>query len=193
MNRLRLRALSAALSVATGVVVAAAARGDDRATAEALLLPLEQDVAHASITADAVKHARVALERARRMRDANDEPHARLAEALGRRWSEVGRDLVRVADAEHAATAVRLAADDAGARAERERSLLEEAIATQGRFQAELDGIQSKQGPDKTAAVGASIDGGVTAPKARKNHPIVGGAAGARVPDPDGAEAGVMP
>ena len=30
-----------------------------------------------------------------------------------------------------------------------ERSLLEEAIATQGRLQAELDGVQSRQGSDK--------------------------------------------
>jgi hypothetical protein len=190
MDRLRLRALGAAFSIAIGFAVAATARGDDQATAEALLLPIEHDAAHASITADAAKQARASLERATRMRDANDEPRARLAEALGRRWAEVARDLVRVADTEQAATTARLAADDAGARAERERSLLEEAIAMQGRLQAELDGVQSRQGSDKTAAVGAIIDGGPAPAKAGKNHPVP---FAPRASDLGGTDAGVMP
>ncbi len=155
-----------------GLVVAATAHGDDRATAEALLAPLEHDDAHKSITVDAVKQARDALERATRMRDANDEARARLAETLGREWAQVARDLVRASDAEQAATQARLAADDAGARAERERSLLEEAIARQGRLRAELDGLEkAKLGPDRTASVGAT-------PAAPKSSGLDGGTAG---------------
>jgi hypothetical protein len=160
---------------ALALVLSSTARGDDRATAEAILVPLEHDAAHASITADAIKQARFALERATRMRDANDEPRARLAEGVGLRWAEVARDLVRAADVEQAANDARLAANDAGARAERERALLEEAIARQGRLHAELDALQSKQGPDRTAAVGASLDGGALL-KASKTRGVDGGA-----------------
>jgi hypothetical protein len=190
MNRSRLRALGVTFSMGLGLVVAVSARGDDRVTAEALLVPIEHDAAHASVTADAVKQARASLERARRMRDATDEPHARLAEALGRLWAEVARDLVRAADAEQAATTARLAADDAGAQAERERALLEEAIATQGRLRAELDALQSKSTPDRTALAGMSIDGGVVGSKATKSRQTT---ADPRAPGSDSAEAGVMP
>jgi hypothetical protein len=153
------------IAVLLGVVVAATAQGDDRATAEALLGPIEHDAARMAVAADAVKQARDALERATRMRDANDEPRARLAESLGRHWAQVARDLVRAADAERAATTARLAADDAGARADRERSLLEEAIARQGRLRAELEGLdRTKQGADRTAPVGASLEAGAPTP-----------------------------
>jgi hypothetical protein len=174
-------------------VVAATVRGDDRPAAEALLAPVEGEAAKASLTAASIKEARAALERATRMREANDEPRARLAEALGRRWAEVARDLVRAANAENAAAKARLAADDAGARADRERSLLEEAIARQGRLQAELDALQAKQKMDRTANVGPpSDDGGRAA-----SQPSVGRTAGGSAPPalvpPGGADGGAMP
>jgi hypothetical protein len=190
MNRSGLRGLGWMLAgvpcFALAVALATTALGDDRASAEAILVPLEHDTAHASVTADPVKQARFALERATRMRDANDEARARIAEGLGLRWAEVARDAVRAADAEQAANEVRLAANDAGARAERERALLEEAIGRQGRLHAELDALQSKQGPERTAAVGASLDSGI-APKPAKRGPGAG-----RAPD-GGAEAGLLP
>jgi hypothetical protein len=179
MTRSRVRilgvALAAASAFALAIGLASTARGDDRATAEAILAPLEHDAAHASLLSDSIKQARFALERATRMRDANDEPRARLAEGVALRWAEVARDLVRAAEAEQGATAARLAADDAGARADRERALLEEAIARQGRLHAELDALRSKQGPDRTAAVGASLDGGAS-PKTPKPRATDGGA-----------------
>jgi hypothetical protein len=183
-----------ALAAVVGLGIAATAYGDDRATAEAILAPLEHDAAHKAVTADAVKLARDSLERATRMRDANDEPRARLAESLGRQWSQVARDLARASDAEQAATQARLAADDAGARADRERSLLEEAIARQGRLRAELDGLdRAKQGPDRTAPVGASLDGGASPPtKPRTGQaPSAKGAGGpaTRAPEAPGAVA----
>jgi hypothetical protein len=188
MIRSRLRASGIALAALVGLGIAATAQGDDRATAEALLAPIEHDAAHLAIAADAVKQARGALERATRMRDANDEPRARLAESLGRHWAQVARDLARAADAEQVANKARLAADDAGARADRERSLLEEAIARQGRLRAELEGLdRAKQGPDRTAAVGASIEGGAPpppSPRGRGRAAVVGdaGAAGVMLP-----------
>jgi len=177
---------------ALALVLAASARGDDRASAEAILAPLEHDAAHATVTADAIKQARLALERATRMRDANDEPRARLAEGLGLRWAEVARDRVRTADAEQAALDTRLAANDAGARAERERALLEEAIGRQGRLHAELDALQSKQGPERTAAVGASLDAGVP-PKPGKRPTLPGALPPPTMRSDGGAEAGLMP
>jgi hypothetical protein len=157
----RLRILGTAAAVIAVVIAAANARGDDRATAEGILGPIERDAAHKDVTAEAVKHARDALERATRMRDTNDEARARLSESLGLRWAEVARDLVRASDAEQAAAKARSAADDAGAHADRERSLLEEAIARQGRLRAELEGLdRAKQGPDRTSHLGASLDGG---------------------------------
>jgi hypothetical protein len=157
MTRARLRGLGVVLAALVGLGVAATARGDDRATAEALLSPIEHDPARLAIAADAVKQARASLERATRMRDANDEPRSRLAESLGRHWAQVARDLVRTAEAEQAAITARASADDAGARAERERNLLEEALARQGRLRAELEGLdRGKQGPDRTAPVAAS-------------------------------------
>jgi hypothetical protein len=205
MTRSRLRALgfllAAAPCFALALVLAETARGDERATAEALLAAIEHDTAHATLTADAVKQSRVALERATRMRDANDEPRARLAEGLGLRWAEVARDLVRAADAEQSANEARLAANDAGARSERERARLEEAIARQGRLQAEMDALSSKQGPERTAAIGANVDGGAgakpprapTTNKARtSNGGSNGGSSGGPLPRL-GADAGVMP
>jgi len=183
MTRSRLRAAGVALAALVGLGIAATAHGDDRATAEGLLSPIEHDAAHLAIAADAVKQARDALEHATRMRDANDEARARLAESLGRHWAQVARDLVRAADAEHAATRARVAADDAGAHADRERNLLEEAIARQGRLRAELEGLdRAKQGPDRTAPIGASIEGGAPSAPAGKSRgravPIADGGGG---------------
>jgi hypothetical protein len=182
-----MRAAGIALAALVGLGIAATAHGDDRATAEALLAPIEHDATHLAIAADAVKQARAALEQATRMRDANDEARARLAESLGRHWAQVARDLARAADAEQAASRARVAADDAGASADRERSLLEEAIARQGRLRAELDGLdRAKQGPDRTASVGASLEGGAPAPgvksRARGGPPVVDGGTGGMLP-----------
>jgi hypothetical protein len=153
-----------ALAIALGLGFGASARGDERSNTVALLALLEKDTAHGPLIADDVKQARDALERATRMHDANDEKRARLAEGLAAEWAQVARDLVRAAEAEGAATDARLAANDAGAHADRERSLLEEGIARQGRLRAELDGLawQSKQGPDRTSP--ASADGGAATP-----------------------------
>ena len=195
MMRWRSRVLGVGLAALAGVGIAASARGDDRATAEAILAPLGHDATHSAVAADALKKSRDALERATRMRDANDEPRARLAEVLGRQWAEVARDMVRVADAERTARDARALLDDAGAHAERERSLLEEAIARQGRLRAELEGLdRTRRGPDRTAPAGAILDAGPSqAPAARPRGTAPRGGmvddAGSR----PGADAGLLP
>jgi hypothetical protein len=168
MKSSRFVALGVTIALALGLWLGASARGDERSNTVALLGLLEKDTVHAALVADAVKQARDALERATRMRDANDEKRARLTEGLAAEWAQVAGNLVRAAEAEKAATDMRLAADDAGAHAERERSMLEEGIARQGRLRAELDTLerQAKQPPDRTSPAGA--DGGTsrTPPKA---------------------------
>jgi hypothetical protein len=173
MNRLRSKVfgIGLAASVSVALILSAVARGDDRSQAEVILAEVKRDSAHASLTADAVSKAQVALERATRMRDANDEARARLAEGLGLRWAEVARDLARAADVERATNEARRAADDAGARAERERARLEDAIARQGRLHAEIEALHSKQNPERTATVGASVDGGAPSKPSRETSP----------------------
>jgi len=171
MKRARLarlgRGLAIVLALALGMTIAlglgGSARGDERSNTIALLALLEKDTAHAALIADDLKQARGALERATRMRDANDEKRAHLTEGLAAEWAQLAGDIVRTAEAEKAATEARLAANDAGAHADRERALLEEGIARQGRLRAELDTLerQSRLGPERTSP--ASADGGATA------------------------------
>ena len=142
----------------------AIAASSERQVTEATLQELEHDEAHKSLTADAVKQARAAIERATRMRAAGDEAHALLADGLAHTWADTGKDLVRTADAERQAATARRDATDAGARSERERALLEEGIAQNGRLRAQLDERGTKEAPTRTAAVGAALDGGA-APK----------------------------
>ena len=161
------------LAVVVGAVFAASALAwagsDDRAAVESILGALEADVAHTSLATGPVREARAALERATRMRAAGDEPHARLADSLAREWAELGRDLVAAADREKKASDARRQATDAGAHAERERALLEEGIATNGRLRAELEAAEreTKQEPEKTAKVGASLDAGAPLPRGK--------------------------
>lgn len=122
-----------------GVTHGVDARADDRGAALAILQTVDPATAD-----DAIKRSRDALERATRMRVAGDEAHARLAEGLGREWAETARDLARAVEVEKQARASELAAMEAGGRVERERALLEDAIARAGRLRAELAGLAAK-------------------------------------------------
>src|SRR5215467_12093053 len=134
------RWLAGALAVAAlaAVPYALAQGGDDRAATQAILAQLDRDSAHKTLLADPLRRAHDALERATRMRNAGDEAHARIADGLARQWAEAARDLVRAADAENHASDARRDALDAGAQAERERALLEEALARAGRLRAQI-------------------------------------------------------
>jgi len=161
-----------ALGTVIALAIGTSAHGDERSSALAVLGLLEKDTVHAALIANELKQARDALERATRMHDANDEKHAHLAEGLAAEWAQVAGDLVRAAEAEKVATELRLAANDAGARADRERALLEEGIARQGRLRAEIDTLERapKGKPERTSSVDAgaatvrpkpTTDGGV--------------------------------
>jgi len=115
---------------------------DDRTVTKTLVLQLEGDSAHASVTGDALRRAKVALERATRFRGAEEGARARLAEGVAREWAEAARDLVSAADAEASAAQVRRKAVDAQERLERSRVLVEEEIARVGRLDAQLRGSE---------------------------------------------------
>lgn len=158
------------------------AAADDRSATEAILVELDHDTAHKTMTADAVRRSREALERGTRMRQSGDEVHAKIADGIAREWAEIGRDLVRTTDAEKRSFDARRDSTDAGAHAERERALLEEALAQNGRLRTQLEAIERerKEEPAKTAKVGASLDAGA---------PLQATPLGGRKPGADGGAA----
>jgi hypothetical protein len=146
--------------LATGI-----ARGDDRTSAAAILDALDHDEAHKAATASVVQQGRDALERATRMRASGDEAHAQLADGLARELAETGRDLVRALDAERTADDARRQATDAGVVGERERALLEEGIARNGRLKAEISDLGKPQGKEPPTSKLATADAGAAAVK----------------------------
>jgi hypothetical protein len=139
-------AATAAAVASAGLLVTGAARAqpaDSHAAASALVQQLEadgkQNAGHRTATADALRDAKDALERATRFRVAGDEGHAKAADGLALEWAETARDLVIAADAESNAADLHRKALDMQAQLERSRALVEEAIASIGRLQAELD------------------------------------------------------
>ncbi len=127
--------------------LATAGPRDDRAGAESALAVFETTEAGVSrLVKDPVKRSRDLLERAHRMRTAGDEVHARLAEAAALQWARVAQDMLRTADAESTAQTARVKALDASASSERERALLEQQLAQNGRLQAELRALESDAG-----------------------------------------------
>jgi hypothetical protein len=144
----------AAVALAAGIAL-----GDTRGDATATLDQLANDPAHKDATAAIVQRGRDALERATRMRAAGDEAHAQLADGLALEEAETGRDLVRALTVEKQADDARRAATDAGVVGERERALLEEGIARNGRLKAETAALERTRTASKPAK-GAMVDGG---------------------------------
>lgn len=130
--------LASGLATCLTFGVFAMASADDRAAAESALAEIEAS-AQKELGQELVTRSRAALDRAARLRASGDEGHAKLADRVARRWAEAARDVVRAAVVEESAAAARRGATDAGARAERERALLEEAIAQSGRLRAQLE------------------------------------------------------
>ncbi len=141
-----------------------AAYADARGEATAILDQLDKDAKHKPATSGIVQRGRDALERATRMRAAGDEAHAQLADGLALELAQAGRDLVRAIDVEAAADDARRAAIDAGVVGERERALLEEGIARNGRLKAEiaeLEKTKTAPGGKRTPQTAAKpADGG---------------------------------
>ena len=132
---------------------------------------------------DATLRAHDALERATRMRNAGDEAHARLSEGLALEWAETARDRARTMAEEAKATRAEQAAIDAGARVERERALLEEAIARSGRLRAELAEVTKKRGQDTarehtSTAAASDVPPRPKGPPARRGAGRAGAGAG---------------
>jgi hypothetical protein len=129
----------------------------DGATAQGILRDLEAKAAKdpdaARVTAEAVKSAKLALERARGARASGDEVHARMLDGVALEWAETARELERAALAERAAEAESKRAYEAQTKAERGRALLEETQARRGRTAAELARVE---GEAKDAAKGAA-------------------------------------
>jgi hypothetical protein len=171
MDNVRRWAAPFAAVVIAGLGVAAmsaVARGDD--STAAILEALGHDAAHKAATAGIVQRGRDALERATRMRASGDEAHAQLADGLAREDAETARDLVRALDAERMADEARRSATDAGVVGDRERALLEEGIARNGRLKAELDELAKPQAREPQTSKLATSDAG-TATKANGPKP----------------------
>lgn len=135
-----------------GLGVSLAATPGDRASTEATLAELEKDPASKDVTADAVKKSRDALERATRMRASGDDTHARLAEGIAHDWAEVGKELARATDLEKKAREAHFAAQDASAQTDRERAMLEQRVAENGRLVTEIAALDAGAGKTTVAA-----------------------------------------
>jgi hypothetical protein len=161
-RRQRAMAIVTLMGAVAGVAVATHALGDDRATTASILDELDRDAAHKALIATQVQRAKDAVERATRFRAAGDESHARIADGLAREEAEAALDLAKAIDAERAADAARLAATDAGVVGERERALLEEGIARNGRLRAEIEELAKPHADAKTSHTAATpaADGG---------------------------------
>lgn len=175
-----------ALAGSLSVGALAMAAGDDRAAAESVLKEVEASP-RKDVAGELVARSRAALDRAAQLRASGDESHAKLADRLARTWAEAARDVVRAAVVEESGAAARRGATDAGALADRERALLEEAIAQSGRLRAQLDAVErdGKDQPARTSASAASGDAGTT--RAPAKAPPSGGDAGAAAPKTGGA------
>jgi hypothetical protein len=116
---------------------------DDRSAAEQGIAEIEKDAHQKELCADPLAKAKAAQERAKRMRAAGDEAHAKLADGLAFEWTRVAQELVRADALETRAHDARALASDAGARVERERATLEQQLAENGRLQAELAKVEN--------------------------------------------------
>ncbi len=174
-------AAMALAACALGALGTSLAAGGSADSTDAVLASLEADPAHKALTADAVRQARSAEERATRMRQAGDEERAKILDGVAAEWAALGRDLVRASQAEERAARARRNADDAGAQAERERALLDEGIAQNGRLKAQIEEAshEGKEEPARTSKLGASLDAGAPRPFSTKGAASKG-AAGAR-------------
>lgn len=160
----RSRAVATALLVGClALGAAAAAAGDDRAIAEAVLKEVAASP-RKDVAKELVARSQAALDRATRLRGKGDEKHAVIADGAARGWAEAAREAVKAASVEEAAAKARNEATDAGLVADRERALLEEAVAQSGRLRAQLEsGAKDKETPARTSAQ-ATADGGAKAP-----------------------------
>ena len=150
------------------VVAGPAQAADDHSTAAQILDALGSAAATALVTADAVAHARQAMDQAARLRGSGDEAHAKAADGLALEWAETARDLAKATEAEEKAAEMRRKAVDAQARLERTRGLVAEGIARAGRLRAELD--EASRGVNKER-VAVEVHDGEPPPLKKSDEP----------------------
>jgi hypothetical protein len=130
----------------------------DGTSAQALVRDLEAraatDAETARVTAEPIKNAKRALERAQGARMAGDDLHARMLWGLALEWAEAARDFDRAAAAERTAQTASKAAYQVQTEAERARALLEETQARRGRTLAELTRVEA----DAKESAGSAAD-----------------------------------
>lgn len=182
MTRSTRRRSLAALFVTTLLAIGAmaAAAGDDRSAAESVLAEVEASP-RKEVAVELATRSRAALDRGRRLRASGDEAHAKLADRLARTWAEAARDAARAAVVEESAATARRGASDAGVVADRERALLEEAIAQSGRVRAQLEALErdTKEKPARTSKAAVDGDGGVRSPNKPRTDTRGGGTSSA--------------
>jgi hypothetical protein len=158
----------------------ARAETDDRSAAASVASPIASSVAK-PVSADALEHAKGALERAVRLRVAGDEAHAKAADGLAHEWAEAARDLELAVAAEQMAVERRREAMRAQAQLQRTRTLVEEGIARVGRIQAELNAAASPATTKTRTAVEVPERGSKKPdPAAKANAPQTGSTDGGR-------------
>ena len=128
----------------------------------------------AVVDREALAKAQVLSERATRMRSANDEHHAKLAEEAATEWRQASADLGATVEAENRARSERLTAADAGAEAERERAILDERLAHNGVLMAEYEGV------DKAGAKALSAAASAAPAPAASGAPVPSASGGSR-------------
>ncbi|HET9959824.1 MAG TPA: hypothetical protein VFQ61_35275 [Polyangiaceae bacterium] len=136
---------------------AAHAETTPRAQAEATVRELEGSQGKdRALTEPLLVRARSALTRAKNARQAGDQRHGSLLEALAMELAESARDLVRVKSAEQQTTEFEKQALDAETRAVRARALVELAAARRGRAQEQLDEAEAARRTNAKADGAAS-------------------------------------
>jgi len=99
--------------------------------------------AQADDTAELVQRAANAQQRAAALRAKGDEARAKIADGLAQTWTLAARDVAAARKRELETEAIQLAALDAGVQAQRERALLEELVAQNGRLSAQIAAAKS--------------------------------------------------
>ncbi len=160
----RIWGLLGALGLATSAV-AFGANEADRQAARTAIAELESNPDHKRLTAEPLKRAKSALERASNAYSAGDAHHGAMLDALAREWAESGQDLTRAVELEQRASKLEAELAEAETKSRRALALIEATVARRGRAKAELEKLQTEGAP--TEAAPAETPKNPTPPKAQ--------------------------
>jgi colicin import membrane protein len=125
---------------------ALAARGDDRARADALLAEIAAPAGKNPAAAEPIARAKDALRRSDEARGGGDATHAALLDALGLEWAETSRDLGRAAAAEKQLAELQARIGDTEQKLTRAKALLDDTVARRGRAEHKLHELERPDG-----------------------------------------------